>query len=350
MHLPLRVRVLAIAAAVVSLSGHALRAQNLPFLLFERYLEPLRISAGIPGLSAVIVQDGSILWERGLGYRDLEANLDATPSTPYPLGNLTQAFTAALLLHCTERGELQLGDPISQWAPAFDPPTAPLRQLLSHTTTANGFRYDPSRFALLAHPVETCFDAPFRKVVAREVFDRFAMTSAVPGPDIGVVPPELRQLFDESAMARYASLLAQMAVPYRVDRRGRATRSEAPASGVDGANGLIASARDLAKFDGALTVHLRPDTLESAWTNVTHNGRATPAGLGWFVQTYNGERVVWHFGNVPDAYSSLMLKVPARHLTLILLANSDGLSAPFSLDEGDVTSSLFARTFLRLFL
>jgi CubicO group peptidase (beta-lactamase class C family) len=120
--------------------------------------------------------------------------------------------------------------------------------------------------------------------------------------------------------------------------------------GVDGATGLVASVRDLAKFDGALPSHLRPETLAAAWTAATHNGVATPFGLGWFVQTYNGEKVVWHFGYVPDAYSSLILKVPSRRVTLILLANSDGLSAPFALHEGDVTSSLFARTFLRLFL
>jgi hypothetical protein len=76
----------------------------------------------------------------------------------------------------------------------------------------------------------------------------------------------------------------------------------------------------------------------------------TPFGLGWLAQSYQGEKLVWHFGQFPDAFSSLILKVPNRRLTLILLANSDGLSAPFSLSDGDVTSSLFARTFLRLFL
>jgi hypothetical protein len=40
--------------------------------------------------------------------------------------------------------------------------------------------------------------------------------------------------------------------------------------------------------------------------------------------------------------------LPNRELTLILLANSDGLSAPFALENGDVTTSLFAQTFLRL--
>jgi hypothetical protein len=68
------------------------------------------------------------------------------------------------------------------------------------------------------------------------------------------------------------------------------------------------------------------------------------------VQTYNGQRLVWHFGLITDSYSSLILKVPEKKLTLILLANSDGLSAPFNLAQGDVTKSVFALSFLRLFL
>jgi hypothetical protein len=75
-----------------------------------------------------------------------------------------------------------------------------------------------------------------------------------------------------------------------------------------------------------------------------------PTGLGWFVQNYNGQRIYWQFGSTPGAYSSLLVKVPGKGLTLILLANSDGLSAPFGLQDGDVNASLFARAFLRLFV
>jgi len=86
------------------------------------------------------------------------------------------------------------------------------------------------------------------------------------------------------------------------------------------------------------------------WTPVTAaNGQAMPTGLGWFVQTYNGHDVYWQFGTM-NGYSSLILKVPAQRLTLILLANSDGLSSGFNLQDGDVTTSLFARTFLKLFV
>ena len=71
-------------------------------------------------------------------------------------------------------------------------------------------------------------------------------------------------------------------------------------------------------------------------------------GLGWFVQSYKSERLVWHFGYVQNGYSSLILKIPDRGITFILLANGDGLSAPFQLQSGDVTRSLFASLFLRL--
>ena len=331
-----------------------MQAQNLAYSLFEQYLERLRIQAGIPGLSAVIVQDGQIVWERGLGFRDVEASHPALPDTPYVLADLTQPLTATLLLDCAERGEIRLNSPIGNWVPLAEHPGATLQQLLTHAspTSAAGFRYDPSGYALLAAPIVDCLELPFQKVLAQEILDTATMADAVPGFDITSAPPQVRDLFDGAVMARYAAALQRMARPYRVDRRGRATPSEMPSAAVHGSHGVIASARDLAKFDRENDARrfLRDETLTAAWTNATHNGAVTPAGLGWFVQNYQGDKLVWHFGYSPDAFSALLLKIPARRLTLILLANSDGLSAPYALDQGDVTSSLFARTFLRLFL
>ena len=352
MTMRLRGFVVACAALAALAGGSGVRAQTLPFLLFERYLEPMRIQSGIPGLVAVVAQDGQILWESALGHRDVELGEPVRPDTPFPIADLTQTITASLLLDCAERNRIELTSPIGGWLPDAESPGTTIHQLLSHAApdTVTGFRYAPARYALLARPVETCFDAPFRRAVAHEVFDRLAMIDAVPGYDIAALPPGVRMLFDDRKMDQYARNLNRIATPYRVDRRGRATRGDLPPSAVDGSHGLIASARDLVKFDRGILDHLEPDTIALSWTNVTHNGFPSPFGLGWFVQTYNGEKLVWHYGHFPDAFSSLILKVPGRRLTLILLANSDGLSAPFSLNEGDVTSSLFARTFLRLFL
>ena len=164
----------------------------------------------------------------------------------------------------------------------------------------------------------------------------------------GSFPPSASPPF---ARARYASTLSRAAKGYKVDTRGRATRTDLPPARSNVATGLISTARDLARFDAGLryNILLRPETQLNAWTSV---GPGFPTGLGWFVQSYNGVPVIWQFGTVPDAFSSLMLKVPTRGLTLILLANSDGLSPPLLALEksGDVTASVFARTFLRMYV
>jgi hypothetical protein len=108
---------------------------------------------------------------------------------------------------------------------------------------------------------------------------------------------------------------------------------------------------DFWRFDSALDAGalLAPQTLQAAFTRATINGIAEPTGLGWFVQTYDDELVVWTFGTIKDAYSSLIIKLPKRHVTVILLANSDGLNAGAALENGDITTSAFARLFFRLF-
>ena len=85
------------------------------------------------------------------------------------------------------------------------------------------------------------------------------------------------------------------------------------------------------------------ELVATAWrAPVNRLGEPLPHGIGWFVQTYNGELVVWQFGATPGASSALVVRVPNRRLTLIALANSDGLTAPFPMTGGDVTVSPIA--------
>ena len=180
------------------------------------------------------------------------------------------------------------------------------------------------------------------------------MKDSVPGKDVQNPQVAADGLFDQAALDRYAGIIERVAVPYKLDKRGRSVRSDAPIDDrLTASSGIISTVRDLARFDAALdsTILLTEDTLAMAWSNPVNRDRTAslPMGLGWFVQRYGSDPVIWHFGLIPGAYSSLIVKLPARHLTLILLANSDGLTAPFDLAQGDVTRSLFAVLFLRLF-
>ena len=319
---------------------------------FESYIDLLRQQAGIPAISGVVLQDGLVVWERGLGYANLETRIGATPWTPYAVGDLSQTLAAVLLLQCVEQRRLELDQPLQRYGVSI-PDGATLRGVLSHTSAGGGFRYDPQRFTQLTGAMEFCAPQPYRKSVAHRLLERLAMIDSVPGLDLQdpqVVP---EGMFEPIALDRYARSLERLAVPYRVDKRGRATRGEVGAEGISAGSGLVTTARDLARFDIALDggMLLRPETLAAAWSPLSTSDRAAlPTGLGWFVQTYRGAPVVWHFGVIPNAYSALVVKVPSRKATLILLANSDGLAAPFQLETGDVTRSLFASVFLRMLL
>jgi len=358
-------RVFASVLAVIASAG-ILRAQQQPVLftpsgtipVLESYLESLRLQSGIPGMSAVLLRDGEIAWEKGFGYENLATRVRATPDTPYLVGDLTGTLAAVLALQCVEQRHLALDDPIQAYGLSAPEPTATLRQLLAHTPAGaprDAFAYSPDRFAHVTDLIEWCAPQPFRKSIAHRLLDRLAMQDSVPGTDWKDATLSLPDgLFDDADIARYRAVLDRLAVPYKVSGRNKADVTTLPSTGITAAGGLVSTVRDLAKFDKALDAGdegglLLTDTLVAAWTPaVGLLGTPSPMGLGWFVQYYKGERVVWHFGNVPNAYSSLIVKLPERQMTFILLANSDGLTAPFDMTQGDVTRSLFASLFLKL--
>lgn len=319
---------------------------------FESYIESLRQQAGIPAISGALVQDGVIVWERGLGFANVENRVRATPDTPYLVADLSQMFSAVLLLQCVEQRRVYLDTAAREFGVSTAEGGATVRQLLSHSS-GGVFRYDPERYGALTAVMEYCAPQPYRKSISHRLLERLSMLDSVPGRDMrnpDAVPPGL---FDEVTIERYTRSLERMAVPYKVDRRGRAARTELPVDGINAANGLVSTVRDLARFDAAVDDGslLREETLAVARTPTLANDRtATPMGLGWFVQTYRGTPIVWHFGILPNAYSALIVKAPSRKATMILLANSDGLAVPFQLETGDVTRSLFASVFLRMLL
>jgi CubicO group peptidase (beta-lactamase class C family) len=331
----IRTTVVTLAAVLVLLSPGAF-AQSLTVALFERYLDPLRIQAGVPGMSVAIVQGGRVMLKRGFGMADVERSIIATEDTPYEIAGLTQTFGATLVLQQIERGHFDLVDRILRWTPAIPQTQATVGQVLTHTSTG-AFFYDPSRFAALTEVIEYYGQRPFSKVLADEILERLAMFDTVPGRDVITENGRERAFFDERIIARYGAVLQRTAVPYRVEGRSRPTRIEQAQRRhrANAATGVVSTVLDLVKFDAALD------------DNVLLRGH--PLNHGWFVQTYNNQPLLWQFGLEPGAFSSLILKLPRRGVTLIMLGNSDRLTASFNLHEGDVTRSPFALLFLRAF-
>jgi CubicO group peptidase (beta-lactamase class C family) len=347
-----------IALAISILAGASTRASaqddDARVALFERYAEALRRSTHVPGVSGIIIRDGRTVWSKGLGFQDLESRTVATPDTLYDIASLTKTFTSLLVLQCVERGTLSLDERMSRYTSAIPEPDATVRHVLSHTSQGSpgsAYRYDGNRFAALTTVVAACHGKSFRQAVA-DILDRTAMTSSVPGHDLEQPPAPIASLFDPPALARYAEAVKRLATPYQTNGQS-AVRTGFPPRDISASAGLLSSVNDLAKYDAAIDTNLFISAASQtlAWTNArsTTSSLELPYGLGWFSQTVNGVRIVWHYGQWSQ-YSALYIKVPERRLTLILLGNSGGLGEAFPLGNGDVMVSPFARAFLGLFL
>ncbi len=344
----------ALGVAILPLRDGA--AQDFPYQVFERYLEPLAQQIGMPGLSAIIVRNNRIEWDRGYGFSDVESRTPAGIDTPYAIGGVTQAVTAVLIGVCADRFRFDIEQPIRAFVPNY-PSNVSIRHVLAHATDTV-YRYDPATYTALTTVVERCSQMPYRVATAVEVLNRLRMGSSVPGLDLGRQEgAAARLLFEPDTIGRYQTLLQRVATPYKIVRNGTHSRSEYPSYGLDAAGGLVATARDLYEFESALDrgEPLSRSTLNQMWSQAivfdgNSNRIATPTGLGWFVQNASGEPLVWTFGHIPDASSALILKMPRKNLTLILLSNSGGLANGYNFEQGDVTTSPFVKVFLRLFI
>ena len=352
----MRVRCLAALIAALVFACVPVQAQVIVYEIFGAYLDSLRGQAGIPGLSAAIVDTKGIVWEGAYGRQNIAGSIATRTDTPFNADGLTQTITAAMALRCAEERRLGLDDTVGSLGVATVEPDASVRQLLTHTSGAPNnltFLLRPERLAPLWPIVRACAVDSYRETFAT-LLHRLAMFDSVPGPDMLTIAPPGEGIPDPIDVERYTAILRRRATPYSVDGQGRASQSSYPQTSarLTPAAGLVTTVRDLAKFDLALKqgILLERGTLDAAWTPPSRNGVALPHGMGWFVQQYNGEKVVWQFGMAEDASSSLMIMLPERGITVILMANSDGLVKRYSPANGDVTLSPFARLFLNLFV
>ena len=334
------VTALTLACAGDASTGLPGRARNTQEL--ETRLEILRRQRQVPGMSAAIAQGDRIVWSHGFGVADLETGSAATATTSFHAASLTKLFAAVIIMRLVERDMLDLDTPVSTYGVSIANADAiRVRHLLSMTSDnppGESFRYDGDRFDLLRSVIFTASGRSFAQLVVDEIIQPLGLAHTAPNVAnptafawTGIDPTEFT---------------ANLAKPYAVDR-GRIVPSQYPA-GFGPAAGIISSAVDLAKLSMALDAGqlVSAESREAMFTPaMTSGGVPLPYAFGAFSQRYEGVRVIWSYGYW-TGNSSLLIKVPERGLTFVLMANSDQLSAPYPLGAGRLLESPFAREFL----
>lgn len=318
------------------------RTYELEFSKLEDGLERLRLRWNVPGMAGGVARSNRIAWVKGFGYADLAAKEPVTPDTVFHLASLTKPFAAVVLLQLVEAGQLDLDAPVETFGIQLKTEgVVRVRHLLTHTSEGKPgekFRYNGNRFAQLDKVLEGVTRKSFAQLVSERILEPLSLTNTSPNP--------LNPSACAAAGRDRGVFLQRSARGYAFDGK---TPVEYPKHFVTAA-GLVSTAGDVLRFSMALDGNrlLRPETKQLAFAPVTSSsGKVLPYALGWFVQERQGVKILWHYG-WDRANASLIIKVPERGVTFVLLANSEALSRKFDLGrDEDVTRSPFAREFLR---
>jgi CubicO group peptidase (beta-lactamase class C family) len=296
---------------------------------------------GAPSVSIAIVKDGQIAYTNAYGMARLDPPLPASPSMRYSIGSVSKQITATAVLLLAEQGRLSLDDKVGKFIPGLtrgDEVT--IRQILSMTSgyqdywpqdyvmppmlkpvTAQAivdqwakkpldfapgskWQYSNTNYVIAGLIVEKVSGMPLVDFLRQHVFTPLHMNSVM--------------ITDEGALGP--------SDPERYERFGLGPPRVAPKEGrgwMFAAGELAMSSSDLARWDiGVIDQSiLKPASYRAQQTSLLlTDGRATGYGLGVYVGSFSGHRMISHGGEV-SGFSTQNEIFPDDRMAIVVYAN-----------------------------
>ncbi len=97
-------------------------------------------SNSLPGISVAVLHRGELVFARGFGWADVEAEIPVTSETMFPMGSIEKQFTAAAIMLLVEQGIIGLDEPISKYLTELDTNghEVTIRQMLNQVSGLQG--------------------------------------------------------------------------------------------------------------------------------------------------------------------------------------------------------------------
>jgi CubicO group peptidase (beta-lactamase class C family) len=298
--------------------------------------------AGGPGAAVLIVKDGQVVLRKGYGLANVELGVPMRPDMVFEIASLTKQFTAAAILLLQERGKLSVSDDITKYLPDYPTHgrTITIENLLSHTSgipnvtslpewwpqhredltlpqlialfkdkplafnPGERLAYSNSGYILLGAIIEKASGKSYEDFVEQEIFAPLGMKRSRYGHQNELVPDRATG-YDQAEDGGYK------AAEY-------ISFTQAYAAGA-----LLSTVDDLALWSEALTSEklLRKVSLERMSTPAKlASGQPTIYAYGQGILEEDGMRIFEHGGGVPG-FNSELVRMPAQHLVVIILAN-----------------------------
>ena len=311
-----------------------------------------------PGASVGIVDESGLSEFKSFGFADLVTHANIEPETVFRVGSITKTFTGSAIFKLQDEGELSIDDPLTKYLPEFatasskhaDINMVTLRRLLCHHSGLVGelpggywntlkfpdlkwflnnldkaevvlqpdqaFKYSNLAFTLLGELVTRVTNTDVTKYIEQEFLSPLGMKA--------------------STFCLNQESEAKCATGYHVVKNQPAPLvAEHPMlHGHTAAGQLYSTTRDLAKwiaFQVKAYDDSHPDT--SVLSKIIRKQMHRPMfmnedwtegyGMPWWSTRMAGQAWVGHSGLV-HGFTSTTWFCPAKHVGVIILANSDG--------------------------
>jgi D-alanyl-D-alanine carboxypeptidase len=330
--------------------------------LFSAWMEGQIEYRGLPGIAVGVVSDQELIWTKGFGHADLEADVHMKSDTRFRMASHSKLFTATAIMQLREQNKLRLDDPVTEYLPWFEFQQASdgdsvvtIEHLLTHSSglpREAGSHWSDLEFPTSAEVRELMAErqAPFAPEV-RWKYSNLAYTIA------GMIVEEVSGMswadylqanifdplgMDESSVDKEDSA---MAVGYGI-RMPDGSRSIMPfvdARGMAAATGLTSTVKDMSHFVSAQfregnrgqdrllsTASLREmhrvRMLESTWTS--------GQGIGFSVQRRDGKLYIGHGGGYPGYTTTTSIQLDSKVGVIVLTNTNDS-------NPGQIARELF---------
>jgi CubicO group peptidase (beta-lactamase class C family) len=339
------------------LRSSASLAERLAWLMEEH-----RTEFGVPALQMGVLKDGNVVFAGAGGIGNSRTHRAITTQSLFHMASLSKPFVATAILQLAEQGKLGLEDPVQDHLPYFKLKDEryrliTIRQVLAHTSglpdvrdyewdaprhddgaaeryvrslsnlgllSAPGatFHYSNIGYDILGDVIAKASGMSFEAYMGEHIFKPLTMKNStflkVEVPDSLAVSPHHRGLFT------FFTVRPGSVYPYN--------RAHAPSST------LHSNVNDMLKFCAAMLDStqaggaqlLGPESRRMAWTEQADQGLADArkaewmgrVGLGWFIGSYKGHRMISYVGADPGFRASVAL-IPDKSIAVVVMGNSD---------------------------
>jgi CubicO group peptidase (beta-lactamase class C family) len=331
-------------------------------------------SPDAPGLAVLVRKNGSPVFQRGYGVRDLRSKAKIDAHTNFRLASFTKQFTALAIMLLVHDGKLRYDETLPELFPDFPAygKTITVRNLLNHTSGLPDYE-DLMEAAEKAKgpiwsPEKQIQDAEVLELLKKETNGKFAAGTSWSYSNSGyvvlglIVAKVSGKTYGEFLRAHiFAPLKMNHTIVYQKGKNEIVNRAfghskendtfketdQSPTSATLGDGGIYSNLEDLAKWDDALRNHTLlsekeflpalyqvklNDGSEPHWPaepndDNLHPGKPVAYGFGWFLDPYEGRQRMWHTGSTMGFRTVIERFTEGDGLTVIILCNRTDLEA-----------------------